>query len=181
MWDIFEHRRADRQIKRLPHEILKRYEKWKDIVAISGPEGLRQIRGFHDEGLRGEWRGHRSSRLNDQYRVIYRIERERVYVEVVSLSPHDYRRREMSEYRRAKKRVELSVGESVRIMRELQELSQNELAAATGIPQSTISAIERDRVKLGLERAKILARALRVHPAVLVFPGWEVERESAVA
>jgi transcriptional regulator with XRE-family HTH domain len=87
----------------------------------------------------------------------------------------------MSEYRRAKKRVELSVGESVRIMRELQELSQNELAAATGIPQSTISAIERDRVKLGLERAKILARALRVHPAVLVFPGWEVERESAVA
>ena len=87
----------------------------------------------------------------------------------------------MSEYRRAKKRVELSVGESVRIMRELQELSQNELAAATGIPQSTISAIERDRVKLGLERAKVLARALRVHPAVLVFPGWEVEREASGA
>ena len=84
----------------------------------------------------------------------------------------------MAEYRRAKKRVEISVGESVRIIRELQELSQNELAAATGIPQSTISAIERDRVKLGVERAKILARALRVHPAVLVFPGWEVERES---
>ncbi|MCE2485115.1 MAG: helix-turn-helix transcriptional regulator [Desulfurellaceae bacterium] len=87
----------------------------------------------------------------------------------------------MSEYRRAKKRVELSVGESVRIIRELQELSQNELAAATGIPQSTISAIERDRVKLGLERAKILARALRVHPAVLMFPGWDVERESTAA
>ena len=86
----------------------------------------------------------------------------------------------MAEYRRAKKRVELSVGESVRTIRELQDLSQNELSAATGIPQSTISAIERDRVKLGVERAKILARALRVHPAVLVFPGWEVERESQV-
>ena len=86
----------------------------------------------------------------------------------------------MAAYRRAKKRVELSVGESVRIMRELQDLSQNELAAASGIPQSTISAIERDRVKLGVERAKIMARALRVHPAVLVFPGWEVERESQV-
>ena len=86
----------------------------------------------------------------------------------------------MAEYRRAKKRVELSVGESVQIIRELQELSQNELAAATGIPQSTISAIERNRVKLGVERAKMLARALRVHPAVLVFPGWEVERESQV-
>ena len=84
----------------------------------------------------------------------------------------------MAEYRRSMKRVGLSVGASVRIIRELQGLSQNELSAATGIPQSTISAIERDRVKLGVERAKILARALRVHPAVLVFPGWEVERES---
>ena len=87
----------------------------------------------------------------------------------------------MAEYRRAKKRVELSVGESVRIMRELQALSQNELAAVTGLPQSTISAIERDRVKLGVERAKTLARALRVHPAVLVFPGWEVERGKTAA
>ena len=68
---------------------------------------------------------------------------------------------------------------SVRIVRELQELSQNQLAELTGIPQSTISAIERDRVNLGVERAKILARALRCHPAVLVFPCWELERESA--
>ena len=67
----------------------------------------------------------------------------------------------------------------MRIMRELQELSQNELAAITGIPQPTISAIERDRVNLGVERAKDLARALRCHPAVLVFPGWDVEHESA--
>ena len=85
----------------------------------------------------------------------------------------------MSEYRRARHRVEVTVGESVRIIRQLQELSQNELARLTGIPQSTISAIERDRVNLGVERAKVLARALKVHPAVLVFPGWDVERESA--
>ena len=87
----------------------------------------------------------------------------------------------MAEYRRAKKRVELSVGESVRIVRELQALSQNELAAVTGIPQSTISAIERGRVKLGVERAKILARALQVHPAVLVFPGWDVAHGKTAA
>ena len=85
----------------------------------------------------------------------------------------------MSEYRKAKKRVDVSVGESVRIIRELQELSQNQLAELTGIPQSTISAIERDRVNLGVERAKALARALKVHPAVLVFPNWDVERDSA--
>ena len=85
----------------------------------------------------------------------------------------------MSDYRRARRRVNVTVGESVRIIRELQELSQNELSALTGIPQSTISAIERDRVNLGVERAKVLARALKVHPAVLVFPSWDVERESA--
>ena len=83
------------------------------------------------------------------------------------------------DFRKARRIVDVSVGESVRIIRELQELSQNQLARATGIPQSTISAIENDRVNLGVERAKVLARALRCHPAVLVFPGWEVDAESA--
>jgi len=85
----------------------------------------------------------------------------------------------MAEYRKARRRIAVTVGESVRIIRELQELSQNQLAKLTGIPQSTISAIERDRVNLGVERAKVLARALKVHPAVLVFPGWDIESESA--
>jgi len=67
----------------------------------------------------------------------------------------------------------------VKIIRELQELSQNQLSELTGIPQSTISAIENDRINLGVERAKTLARALRCHPAVLVFPGWNVNVESA--
>ena len=83
------------------------------------------------------------------------------------------------DYRPAKKRIDLSVGESVRIARELQELSQNGLSELTGIPQSTLSAIENDRVRLGVERAKTLARALKCHPAVLVFPGWDVKEESA--
>lgn len=85
----------------------------------------------------------------------------------------------MKNFRPAKKRVEVSVGESVRILRELQGLSQRQLYELTGIPQATISAIENDRVNLGVERAKVLARALHCHPAVLVFPGWEVELESA--
>ena len=84
-----------------------------------------------------------------------------------------------SEYRRAKRNIEVSVGESVRIIRELQELSQTELANLTGIPQSTISAIENDKVKLGVERTKVISRALQVHPAVILFPGWDVKKESA--
>ena len=85
----------------------------------------------------------------------------------------------MKNYRKAKKLVEVSVGESVQILRELQEMSQNELSERTGIPQSTISAIENNRVNLGVERAKILARALKCHSAVLVFPGWDIHQDSA--
>jgi len=85
----------------------------------------------------------------------------------------------MSEFKPAKKRIEVSVGESVRIIRELQGMSQNDLSNASGIPQSTISAIENDRINLGVERAKTLARVLECHPAVLVFPGWEIERADA--
>lgn len=85
----------------------------------------------------------------------------------------------MNEFRPAKRRAEVSVGESMRILRELQGLSQNQLAERSGIPQATLSAIENDRVRLGVERAKVLARALRCHPAVLVFPGWEIPAETA--
>jgi len=74
-------------------EILRRYEKWKDIVRLSGPDGLKLIRGFNDEALKGEWKGFRSSRLNQQYRVIYTIERDNVLVKVVEVTPHDYRRK----------------------------------------------------------------------------------------
>ena len=93
MWLIYEHRRAVRQLGTMPKGILKRYEKWKDIVSISGPEGLRFIKGFHDESLRGEWKGCRSSRLGLKYRVIYKIERDQVLVQVVSVTAHDYRKK----------------------------------------------------------------------------------------
>jgi addiction module RelE/StbE family toxin len=93
MWEIYEHRRVSRQLDSLPTDVLKRYEKWKDIVTISGPLGLIKIKGLWDESLRGEWKGHRSSRLNQQYRVIYKVEKDKVFVQVVSVTPHDYRRK----------------------------------------------------------------------------------------
>jgi len=74
-------------------EVQKRYEKWKDIVSISGPQGLRLIKGLHDESLSGDWAGYRSSRLNLQYRVIYKIEKDKVFVQVENVTPHNYRRK----------------------------------------------------------------------------------------
>jgi len=93
MWEIYEHRKVEKQLKSLPADVLKRYEKWKDVVFISGPSGLKLIKGFRDEALRGEWKGHRSSRLNAQYRVIYTVKNDKVLVQVMSVTPHDYRRK----------------------------------------------------------------------------------------
>ena len=93
MWRVEEHRRVDRQLSRaVPLEILKRYEKWKDIATISGPPGLRVIKGFHDEALSGEWKGYRSSRLGLQWRVIYQVVASALVVQVVHVTPHEYRR-----------------------------------------------------------------------------------------
>jgi mRNA-degrading endonuclease YafQ of YafQ-DinJ toxin-antitoxin module len=92
MWRIEEHSRVDKQLASAPREILKRYEKWKDIATLSGPPGLRLIRGLNDEALSGKWVGHRSSRLGLQWRVIYRTAPEQQLFQVVSITPHDYRR-----------------------------------------------------------------------------------------
>jgi addiction module RelE/StbE family toxin len=93
MWEIEEHRRVDKQLSgSVPVEVLKRYEKWKDIARISGPQGLRLIKGFHDEALSGEWKGHRSSRLGLQWRVIYRVVANVFQIQVVQVTAHDYRR-----------------------------------------------------------------------------------------
>jgi addiction module RelE/StbE family toxin len=93
MWEIEEYRRVDKQLSGpVPVEVLKRYEKWKDIARISGPQGLRLIKGFHDEALSGEWKGHRSSRLGLQWRVIYRVVANVLLIQVVQVSAHDYRR-----------------------------------------------------------------------------------------
>jgi mRNA-degrading endonuclease YafQ of YafQ-DinJ toxin-antitoxin module len=92
MWRIEEHRRVEKQLETVPREILKRYEKWKDIAMISGLPGLKLIKGFHDEALRGEWRGYRSSRLGLQYRVIYRLIPKQALFQVVHITPHEYRR-----------------------------------------------------------------------------------------
>lgn len=93
MWAVYEHRRVTKRLVRLPNEILKRYEIWKSIVQVSGPSGLRFIKGLHDEALRGEWKGNRSSRLGQQYRVIYRVETQKVFVRVFDVTSHDYRRK----------------------------------------------------------------------------------------
>ncbi len=93
MWVVYEHKQVAKQLDRLPKSVLKCYEKWKDVVQLSGVEGLKLILGFHDEALQGDWVGHRSSRLNLKYRIIYRVEADKFWVKVVRVSAHDYQKK----------------------------------------------------------------------------------------
>lgn len=90
MWLIREHRDVEKALKTAPIEIHKKYIAWKRIIENQGPQGLKLIRGFHDEKLKGEWIGYRSSRLNLQWRVIYLVENEECIVYAVDINAHKY-------------------------------------------------------------------------------------------
>ncbi len=90
MWSIEEHRQLEKKWVRFPHQILKKYELWKSIVRYNGPYTLRDFRGFHDEALKGEWKGFRSSRFNLQFRVIYEVFEKENLVRVEDVNPHQY-------------------------------------------------------------------------------------------
>lgn len=93
MWFVFESKKAEKAIDKLPRHILEKYEFWRSVVQSSGPEGLKKFAGFKDHALKGEWGGHRSSYLNDAFRVIYWVEADVIRVNVVDINHHDYRRR----------------------------------------------------------------------------------------
>lgn len=90
MWRIFEKKSVRKVVERAPRQVRVRYEAWKRIAEQSGPQGLRLVTGFRDEALRGEWNGFRSSRLNRQWRLIYRVEQGLLEIHVVEVNPHEY-------------------------------------------------------------------------------------------
>jgi addiction module RelE/StbE family toxin len=90
MWTIYEKKSLEKKIKKVPKEVLKHYEIWKRIVEFEGLQGLYTIKGFHDEALKGDWKGYRSSRLNLKWRVIYKAHVDHFEIYVIEINPHQY-------------------------------------------------------------------------------------------
>ena len=80
MWTLLEHREVSKRIRKAPRQVHVNYHQWKRIVEMEGPQGLRLIKGFHDEALKGEWFGFRSSRLSKEWGLIYKTEKQQVTV-----------------------------------------------------------------------------------------------------
>ncbi len=79
-----------------------------------------------------------------------------------------------NDFVRAKIQRRVTPGEMLRTLRELQGLSQVDLAQLSGISQSNLSAMETDARQIGRDRALVLAKALKVHPAVILFPDFDI-------
>ncbi len=90
MWHIQEHKSVGKSCRKVPPIVLKKYELWKDLLFRHGPAILKEFPGFHDEQLQGDRKGQRSSRLNLQYRVIYYVDKNRITIYVLEISPHVY-------------------------------------------------------------------------------------------
>ena len=73
----------------------------------------------------------------------------------------------------AQRHIELSTGDVIRILREWHEWTQKELAERCGISPTNLSLLENDRVDIGKKRAESLAKAFGIHPAIIMFPGYE--------
>lgn len=73
----------------------------------------------------------------------------------------------------AKPHAELTTGEVIRMLRELKGWTQNELGHRCSISPTNISLLENGKVEIGKRRAKQLAKAFNVHPAIIMFPEYE--------
>jgi len=80
-----------------------------------------------------------------------------------------------SEFVPATKHIDITTGESIRMLRELKGWTQKELAYRSGINAKNISLLENERIDIGKKRAEQLAKAFNVHPAIIMFPEYEAE------
>ena len=194
-WRIIETKEVLRLLRRksLPKNILEKYVNWKTLLETHGPKVLQSLPGFKDHGLAGRLQGLRSSYLNEQWRVVYAVDDGVLLVTVEQVTPHHYKSRrdtdmdaEIKEsldklfeaFRSpkgavlARKHIRVPVGRTLRNIRGFAGLTQEQLAAKAGITQTALSAIENGRIELGADRAKRLAKALKIHPSILLFSDW---------
>jgi transcriptional regulator with XRE-family HTH domain len=80
-----------------------------------------------------------------------------------------------NDFRPAEQHAVLTTGEVIKMLRELKEWTQEELAKRCKINATNISLLENNKIEIGKKRAEQLAHAFRVHPAIIMFPEYESE------
>jgi addiction module RelE/StbE family toxin len=93
MWIVEIAKSADKELKKAPLTIRESFDAWKNLIEQNGPTSVHKINGYWDHALKGEWKGARSSSLNEQWCVFYLVEGRSVRILILKITPHDYRRK----------------------------------------------------------------------------------------
>ncbi len=70
-----------------------------------------------------------------------------------------------------------TAGRSIRAFRNNFNVTLKELHGLTGIPESNLSAIENDKLEIGVKRATLIGAALGISPHSLLFPNGKSQYE----
>lgn len=83
--------------------------------------------------------------------------------------------KKVNQFNPAKPHARLTTGEVIRMLRELKEWTQEDLAKHSGISATNLSMLENGKVDIGKRRTEQLAEAFKVHPAIIMFPEYEAK------
>jgi len=86
-----------------------------------------------------------------------------------------------NEFITAQKHALITTGETIKMLRELKEWTQEELSRRSGINAKNISLLENNKIDIGKKRTEQLANAFGVHPAIIMFPEYEADLIRKVA
>jgi len=92
MWKVYWSKSVEKDLARLPEFIRQKFRAWVVAVEQDGMPAVRQLKGFHDEPLRGIRAGQRSIRLSRAYRVIYTEQKDGQIrlAQVIEVNKHEY-------------------------------------------------------------------------------------------
>ncbi|MCP4911485.1 MAG: type II toxin-antitoxin system mRNA interferase toxin, RelE/StbE family [Oligoflexia bacterium] len=90
MWKVYEAKDIAKKLKKTPAQVQRKYKAWVEVIKNGGSKNLKNFSGFKDEKLKGDLRECRSSRLNIQYRVVYKEDRSVKEIYVLKVTAHKY-------------------------------------------------------------------------------------------
>ena len=83
-------KKFEKDLKKMPDFIQKKVIFWVFLVESQGIAETAKSKGYHDEPLKGSRKGQRSVRMNKAYRLIYRVLRGQVEIELLEVNKHEY-------------------------------------------------------------------------------------------
>ena len=77
-------------------------------------------------------------------------------------------------------KINSTAGSTIRAFRKNFKITLKELGKLTGIPESNLSAIENEKIDIGIRRAALISAVFGISPESLLFPNGKSQYEKEV-